>query len=251
MRLAQGSFAVFMNRIEEVFGIGPVLLPVVHPVGRQEALEAVRVVRSFGLKGVFLIDQNMHERNVLALLREIRDCYPGLWMGVNLLSRSPAGALVEVLRGCGTIDGIWSDNAGIDESCAEPSGVGEAEAFLAARREMGWQGLYFGGVAFKYQRQIAPVDLGRAASKARSYMDVVCTSGLGTGIAADVEKVRALRGDLAGHALALASGVTSQNVRDYLPYVQAFLVGTGIEASLGVLDPKKIESLMRAMEMRG
>jgi len=31
----------------------------------------------------------------------------------------------------------------------------EADAVLAAIRETGWPGLYFGGVAFKYQR---PVD---------------------------------------------------------------------------------------------
>lgn len=233
-----------MNRIEEVFGAAPVLLPVVHPIGRREALEAVRVANSFGLKGVFLIDQIMHERNVLALVREIRDLYPGLWVGVNLLRRAPADALMTVLGACGVVDGLWSDNAGIDEYGI---GYSVAEEFVATRRG-NWGGLYFGGVAFKYQRPVALADLGRAASHARAYMDVVCTSGSGTGIAADVEKVRSLRKGLGEHALALASGITAQNVRDYLPYVQTFLVGTGIEASLGVLDPKKIESLLRSME---
>lgn len=234
-----------MNRIAEIFGDCPVLLPVVHPVGRQEALDAVHIACSFGLKGVFLIDQIMHEGDVLALVREIRNRHPGLWVGVNLLSRSPAKALTTALEGCGPIDGIWSDNAGIDEHRAMHPG---AEAFIAARREVSWGGLYFGGVAFKYQRQVACEDLGRAASEASAYMDVVCTSGSGTGVAADLEKVRGLHGGLGGHALALASGITAQNVRDYLPYAQAFLVGTGIETSFGVLDPKKIESLLRAME---
>ena len=79
-------------------------------------------------------------------------------------------------------------------------------------------------------------------------MDVVCTSGPGTGQAASLEKVRALRAGLGGHPMALASGITPENVRDYLPHVQAFLVGTGIEERLGVLDPAKIERLLRAME---
>ena len=48
-------------------------------------------------------------------------------------------------------------------------------------------------------------------------------------LGADVEKVRTLRAGLGDHAMALASGVTPENVRIYLPYVQAFLVGTGIE----------------------
>lgn len=233
-----------MNRIEEVFGSCPVLLPVVHPVGHREALDAVHLVSSLGLRGVFLIDQIMHECDVLALVREIRARHPGLWVGVNLLSRSPAESLVTALQGCGTIDGIWSDNAGIDEHGGKHP---DAEAFVMARRRESWRGLYFGGVAFKYQRRVSPEDLGAAASMARAYMDVVCTSGPGTGVAADLEKVRGLHGGLDGHALALASGITAQNVRDYLPYVQAFLVGTGIEESFGVLDPKKIEGLLLAM----
>ena len=234
-----------MNRIEEVFGTGPVLLPVVHPIGHREALEAVRVACSFGLKGVFLIDQIMHEDDILELVRELRELYPRLWVGVNLLAHSPAEALVTALRGGNSIDGLWSDNAGVDERKVEQL---EAQELVAVRQRLGWGGLYFGGVAFKYQRQV--VDLGRAASLARPYMDVVCTSGPGTGLVADVEKVRELRGGLDGHALALASGITSQNVHDYLPYAQAFLVGTGIEASIGVLDPKKIESLLRSMERK-
>jgi predicted TIM-barrel enzyme len=233
-----------MNRIEEVFGTAPVLLPVVHPIGRREALEAVRVANSLGLKGVFLIDQILREHDVLALVREVHDFYPELWVGVNLLRRSPAEALMTILGAADVANGLWSDNAGINERGISNS---DAEDFVTTRRNR-WGGLYFGGVAFKYQRPVAPADLGRAASHARAYMDVVCTSGAGTGIAADVEKVRSLRRGLGEHALALASGITAQNVGDYLPYVQAFLVGTGIEASLGVLDPKKIESLLRAME---
>lgn len=234
-----------MNRIKEVFGISPVLLPVVHPVGLREALEAVRVAYSLGVRGVFLIDQVMHERDVLALVPEIRSRHPGLWVGVNLLSRAPAEALVTTLEACSTIDGLWSDNAGVDEH-----GIGhlDAEAFLVARRAAHWGGLYFGGVAFKYQRQVAPADLGRASSFARSYMDVVCTSGPGTGIVADVEKVRGLRGGLGEHPMALASGITVQNVHSYLSLAQVFLVGTGIETSLGVFDPAKIEQLLHAIE---
>ena len=235
-----------MNRITEVFGTSPVLLPVVHPIGRVEALAAVRVAHNLGVKGVFLIDQGMSERDVLALVREVRDRYPNLWIGLNLLSRSPAEAIMTAFdAACGFIDGIWSDNAGIDECGSEHP---RAEAFVAERRAASWRGLYFGGVSFKYQREVASADLGRAATAAAPYMDVICTSGPGTGCPAAVEKVRLLREGLGDHAMALASGVTPGNVQIYLPYVQAFLVGTGIEDRLGVLDPAKIDALLSAME---
>ena len=237
-----------MNRIAEVFGTSPVLLPVVHPISREAALEAVRVVHDLGVRGVFLIDQGMSERAVIQLARDVRDRYSKLWIGLNLLSRAPADALKIVLSEHCPVDGLWSDNAGIDEHRVGGSTHPEAEAFNFVRRAARWDGLYFGGVAFKYQREVAPSDLGVAAEMSLPYVDVLCTSGPGTGHAADVEKVRTLRAGLGGHAMALASGITPENVRSYMPYVQAFLVGTGIEQRIGVFDPSKIEALMRAIE---
>ncbi len=233
-----------MNRVEQVFGRATVLLPVIHPVGRSEALGSLRVVAAAGVPGVFLINQGMNVSEVLQLVLETRSLYPSLWIGVNLLGSLPAAALAQGLDGCGgRIDGIWSDNAGIDDRGVNAN----AEAFVAGRTGGAWLGLYFGGVAFKYQREIAPEELGRVAAVAATYMDVICTSGAGTGIAADVGKVRAMRAGIGDHALALASGVTPENVCEYMPYVNAFLVGTGLEARLGVIDPAKLEALQRAM----
>ena len=172
-----------MNRIADVFGTSPVLLPVVHPIGREEALASIRIAHALGVPGVFLIDQGMTEREVLKLVSTVRDRYPTLWIGLNLLTRTPAEALAIALDACGAIDGIWSDNASIDEHGAEHP---RAEAFVAARHAASWQGLYFGGVAFKYQREVASENLGRAATAATSYMDVICTSGPGTGYPAAV-----------------------------------------------------------------
>ncbi len=236
-----------MNRITETFGKSPVLLPVVHPVNRDTALRSIDVVRAAGCKGLFLINQGMSSSDVLQLVREVRARDPKLWIGINLLDRRPTDALADALDQCdGRIDGIWADNAHIDEhSATQP----RAEDFSAARHARGWTGLYFGGVAFKYQREVAPADLPRSAAVAARFMDVVCTSGPGTGQAADLDKVAALRQGLGDGALALASGVTPENVRAYLPYVDAFLVGTGIEASFGVIDETKLTALMRAMHV--
>jgi predicted TIM-barrel enzyme len=229
-----------MNRINEVFGRPRVLLPVIHPVTRDHALAAVDVAVAAGADGVFLINQGLDERAVLALIGEVRGRYPSLWVGVNLLSRAPADALAFGLAECGRIDGIWSDNAGIDERGGDQA---RANAFVEARQRLGWNGLYFGGVAFKYQREVARADLARAAAVAAKYMDVICTSGPGTGRAADPAKPRAMREGASGVALALASGVTTANVGEYLPYVDAYLVGTGIERELGVLDPDETKRL--------
>lgn len=237
-----------MNRITQVFGTSPVLLAVVHPIGRSEALASIAAAQRGGAHGVFLIDQGMDEADVLSLVLEARARSPELWIGINLLSRRPADALPRALDACGgRIDGIWSDNAGVDDLAGSRR---DADELLATRVARGWTGLYFGGVAFKYQREVAFADLGATAARAASYMDVVCTSGPGTGQAADVAKVRAMRDAMGDAALALASGVTAENVQSYAPFVSAFLVGTGIEASFGAIDAAKVRAIVSAMQSR-
>ncbi|MCW5801210.1 MAG: adenine phosphoribosyltransferase [Deltaproteobacteria bacterium] len=234
-----------MSRIVEVFGRRPVLLPVVHPASRASALASIDVAVAAGVPGIFLIDQGMTPDEVLELVVYVRALHPPLWIGVNLLARKPAAALGSALDACnGRIDGIWSDDAGIDERAPEQP---HADAFLDARRARRWTGLYFGGTAFKYQREIADADLGRAAALAATYMDVVCTSGPGTGKAADPSKVIAMKRAIPNASLALASGVTAENAHAYTPYVDAFLVGTGIESSFGVLDRAKVDALLHAI----
>jgi hypothetical protein len=231
-----------MNRIEQVFGVPRVLLPVVHPIGWDAALESVRVAHEAGVKGVFLIDQGMSAVELLRLVLAVRARYPSLWVGVNLLGRRPARALEDALEACeGRIDGIWVDNAGIDErEDAQPI----AQELVECRRKHGWTGLYFGGVAFKYQREVPAEALGRSGALAATLMDVVCTSGPGTGHAADLDKVIALRRAIGPDtALALASGVTTENIALYQPYVDAYLVGTGIEQRVGILDANKVAAL--------
>jgi predicted TIM-barrel enzyme len=231
-----------MNRIQEVFGVSHVLLPVVHPTSWDEALHSISVAATAGVRGIFLIDQGLPAKEVLRLVLTVRERYPSLWVGVNLLAFSPTEGLRQALDGLGgRLDGLWADNAAVDENAdAQP----KAQKLLDVRRERGWNGLYFGGVAFKYQRQVAPEDLGKAARTAAPFVDVICTSGAGTGHAADPAKVAALRAGVGPEvALALASGVTDENVAQYLPHVNAFLVGTGIVESFGVLDPAKVASL--------
>lgn len=218
------------------------LLPVIHPVNEATALASVDVAVAANCRGIFLINQGMSSVDVLRLVMAVRRRHPGLWIGINLLGHRPEEVLAMGLEACeGHLDGIWSDNAYIDEDSSIQPG---AQAFAEARRAAQWQGLYFGGVAFKYQREVPAANLGAVGATASLYMDVVCTSGSGTGHAPDLDKVARLRDGMAEtSALALASGVTEANVRNFLPDVQAFLVGTGIESTFGVLDPEKTKRL--------
>jgi len=92
---------------------------------------------------------------------------PDWWGGVNCLDLPPREVFQHLAA---EVAGVWVDHAEIDEQGAQQ---GRAEAIQAARSERGWQGLYFGGVAFKYQRPVE--ELEQAARLAARYMDVVTT----------------------------------------------------------------------------
>ena len=75
-------------------------------------------------------------------------------------------------------------------------------------------------------------------------MDVITTSGPGTGQAAEPAKIAAIRAGAGDHPMALASGVTPENVDDYLPWVDAYLVATGISRDFEHLDPARTRALV-------
>jgi predicted TIM-barrel enzyme len=125
------------------------------------------------------------------------------------------------------IDAYWADDARIDErrGAAEQA---DAEDIRRMRDRSAWQGLYFGGTAFKKQRAVAAGQYAEAARLAAQFMDVVCTSGAATGCAAEIGKIKTFRAAIGDRPLALASGITPGNARDYCADVDCFMVATGI-----------------------
>ncbi len=105
--------------------------------------------------------------------------------------------------------------------------------------------MLFGGVAFKYIRPIVPPEhFGEVARLALDCgVDVITTSGPATGEPPAVNKVQAMRHAIGDHALAVASGIRPENVSAFLPFVDAFLVATGIEASFGQFDEVRVHEL--------
>jgi len=227
-----------------LFGFGKrrVFLPVIHiQGGRAGALASIAVAFEGGADGVFLINQGMGTAEMMTeLLPRARAQHPGFWIGVNVLGLEPAEILARYRPDW--ISGIWSDDAGVDAMNAQRVEHAAAQ-YTAAVAKAKWPGLYFGGTAFKTQRPIPADKLADVARAAAAFMDVVTTSGLGTGRAADLEKVKTMRAAIPGKPMALASGITPENVAQYLPYVEAYLVATGIEKTFGVLDPQKVRAL--------
>ena len=227
------------------------IYPVVHMDSPDQALTLSKQAFGAGADGVFLIDhRTFHHPEVLTdVYREIREALGGTaWLGVNYLNLSPAQAVrhLDMSMTTKAIDnlpnGLWTDDA-------------TTEAHIhnvpALKHVYGMDNIeYFGGIAFKYQLNYTddPVE---AAAQAREFIDdvdVVTTSGAGTGYSADVSKVAAMKAAIGNKPLALASGVDIHNIDHYREAgLDMALVASSIETAKysGKFDLRKMHDLIQ------
>jgi predicted TIM-barrel enzyme len=219
------------------FSNGHVILPVVHVETLAQAEDNTNLALDEGADGVFLINHHIRSDTLLEIHSAVAARFPNAWIGVNCLGLTPALVFAMISE---RVDGVWVDNAMIDERGGDQS---KAQGVLDARERAGnSRALYFGGVAFKYQRHVE--DLASAATTAARFMDIVTTSGPGTGQSAHVDKIRVMKEALGSFPLAIASGITPDNVESYLPYADCFLVATGISRSFDQLDAVRLRRLV-------
>ena len=226
--------------------VGPAVLPVIHVRDTAQAVRNVSLAMGEGAQGVFLINHDFPHADLLPIVAQVRQRFPALWLGVNFLGvtgRDAFPVLGELAAKGIEVDAYWADDARIDE---RGEAQAEADAIAAARDASGWTGLYFGGAAFKKQREVAPEDYARAAGTAARYMDAVTTSGVATGEAADLAKIADFRRGCGEAPLALASGVTPDNVALYGRLVDAVLVATGVNVpgDFYDIDPGRLRRLV-------
>ncbi len=224
---------------------GPVILPVIHVLDDARTAANIDHIIDAGLEGCFLINHDFGIDAFLPVLEAIRGRHPDFWIGVNFLAVTGLKAfpiLADLDERGVRIDAYWADDARIDESAVTQE---EADNIAVTRTACGWEGLYFGGTAFKNQRPVDPKDYARAAGIAGGFMDVVTTSGIATGHSADLGKLAEFRGALPDRPIALASGITPDNANDY-DMVDCFMVATGInfENDFYNIDPARLWRLV-------
>lgn len=217
------------------------LFVVVHAENAAQACRNAEVAAHAGANGVFLIGHRMGARSLIAVYTEVRKHLPGLWIGMNFLCLCPKEAMIVLPKGA---HGLWTDNIGINEDLSNPVGIAEDswhEWGYRKKKTNDLDILYFAGVAFKHQLQ--PRDLAYVTREAKKYCDVITTSGDETGNPPSLEKIRFLREVAGDFPLAIASGIMAENVEDFLPYADYFLVSTGISKSFTELDPVLVKEL--------
>ncbi|GGF57146.1 Predicted TIM-barrel enzyme [Mameliella alba] len=234
-------------------GQGPIVTPVIHVLDRDQTLTNIDIALEVGCPGVFLINHDFPMAPFLPILRQVRAARPGAWLGVNFLDQ-PGDIAFPVLAGLAregfSFQAYWADDARIDEAEQVQA---EAARMARIRADSGWNGLYFGGVAFKKQRPVPPEMYATAARIAARYMDVVTTSGIATGQEADLSKIETFRSALGAAPMALASGITPENAARYCDAVNCFLVATGINlpGDFYNIDPARLAALLSVIRTHG
>lgn len=220
----------------------PQIFPVIHHVDSRTTRNEAELAFQMGADGVFLISHYgdkpayagiADDETLMSLAKQLKAEHSNAAIGINCLSWSPVKtAKRAVLNG---LDMVWADSMGVDSTGLSREGV-EMRALAASNPDT----LFFASVAFKYMPfEPDPVS---AAMHARLAGFIPTTSGSATGEAPDVSKIAAM--SEAG-ALAIASGMTPENVDLYAAYLSHILVATGISADEHHLDPQKLASFIK------
>jgi len=219
-------------------------LPVIHVENKEQVINQIQIALINGADGVFLINHYIEDEELIQIYKTIRILFPKIWIGLNLLGSEPLRAF-ELLPN--SVNGLWTDNAYINEtSYINNKQLSDyqiyAERVIEKIKEKNWKGLYFGGVAFKYQKKVR--DLIKTTEIACRYMDIITTSGIGIGIPPKVKKIKVMSKIVHKNnkKLAIASGITPENIIRYKS-ADIFMVATGISYDFTHFNPQLIREL--------
>lgn len=194
-----------------------------------------------GCDGVFLIHMDGNNSRLVPAMREVKDKFPSMKVGLNLLGVNSSFAVTMSIHN--GADMTWTDTQVTHTSgtCFPPNLLPVFSSLLTANptHQM------FCGVAFKHQKQ--EDNPGKAAQDAINVGLIPTTSGAATGESAEVSKLQAIRAAIGRNKpLAIASGITPDNVHEYLPYVSHILVSTGISKDFYTFDFEALYRLVGA-----
>lgn len=225
--------------------------PVVHVMDVRQAREQSTLALELGADGIYLISHgSMDADRLTEVFNRVSDDHEGAFIGINYLDLESGVTAYEYLdkaQKLGKINrlpnAIWADNI------EGFRGHDVNELLLRRGANPDLQNVNFlGGIAFKYTGEYTDNPTEAASdTKARGrYVDVITTSGPGTGKAPPVNKIAAMKAVAGDKPIAVASGIDVTNIEDYRGIVDKILVASSVETKpySGEFDPKKLADLI-------
>ena len=226
-----------------------IIYPVIHYFNDEVAMRNAETAFEAGCDGVFLIQMQGYDGQIIKSSRDIQARFSNKMVGVNFLACSPGQAFlfgVEL-----EYDMVWSDAPGITSAMVAEDAKAIAEFIrdpYTLPSNLAGQQLpkFFASVAFKYQEPEEEPSV--AAIIAQSLGFIPTTSGIETGVPAPWQKVATMRRCLDTYnrlhvsktTLALASGLTPENIELYAPFITHALVSTGISTDFYNFSKEKL-----------
>lgn len=171
-------------------------------------------------------------------------------IGFNVL-RNDARAALALCAACGGSFARVNVHTG---AMVTDQGLIEGAAFetVRYRQQVCPAALIFADVQVKHAAPLGGVPLEIAArdTAERGLADGLIVSGAATGAPADPADVERVRRACPRARVLIGSGVTAENVRDYLRFAEGVIVGTSLKARGDVRAPveaRRVERLVRAM----
>jgi hypothetical protein len=184
-----------------------------------------------GADGVAIIssDATITKEQLVQAVNQIKKAHPCLIVIINFL----VNASISMRNVPDFADGLWTDS-GVDSRGVQSPVVSEAAVVRVSER-FAWNGLWFAGFFHKGGHLTLPENEETLKELADHFLQlhtnvIPTTTGVGTGIAADVRTLARLHRAIGGRKpMAIASGVDAENIHQYLPFIEYFFVATGIE----------------------
>lgn len=211
------------------------IVPVIHHVDEKLSMYNAEMCAKNNAYGLFVISMEGDNLGLAALAKRIKNSFPQLKVGINLLGYTAIESIYEGLNY--SLDMTWSDSPVVTGSSISN------EAKLIQKELNATEHLFFNSVAFKYQR--VEKDVAQAVLNSQSLGFIPITSGEATGKAADLSKLKTMKEALKDYPLGIASGLTPDNVFEYIPFIEYGLVATGISKDFHTFDEFKLKDIIK------
>jgi hypothetical protein len=210
----------------------PVLIPVIRFSTAAAAMANANIARDAGCDGVFLVHPEGEDGLLIPVTRHIKEEWPAGMVGIHF-KNTPAMAALDLSLGNG-LDMTWTDNISQSNS-SEASRVASVLGKLTSH-------LFFDSIDPSGFHQ-KPPDPFEAATKTRRHRMIPATRFSPEDETEEIRKLAILRSAVGNAALAVASGITVENVHALTPYASHLLFASGASDTFFTLDPE----LTRAM----
>ena len=212
------------------------VFPVIHHLDRETSTEQALLIRKLGAGGVFFISHAGEDDQVLTVATDVKVFAPEFKVGINLLASSALFACEKAKEA--SLDMVWVDAPGVRSDSISAPALALAE-FVKQNPSI----QLFASVAFKYQPEDIRPSL--AAVKAKQLGFIPTTSGPATGVKPPMSKISQM--SFATKALlAVASGMTPENIARFAPYISHAFVSTGISKDEYHVDPDRLIEFLNA-----